>query len=86
MIGESGPTDGPWRSNGFEVLARSGVRIANTWSSAISSKEYEANARLIAASPDLLEACKIALDAIERSHWHEITRAAIYAAIKKAEG
>jgi hypothetical protein len=49
------------------------------------SKDYaEANARLIAAAPDLLAACKLALGAFERNDaidWNELA-----GAIAKAEG
>ena len=48
------------------------------------SYESAANARLIAAAPDLLAACKLALGAFERNDaidWGEIE-----AAIQKAEG
>jgi len=46
--------------------------------------EKEANARLIAAAPDLLAACKAALGAFERAdaiNWDDLQRA-----IDKAEG
>ncbi len=47
----------------------------------------EANARLIAAAPDLLAACKAALDwvGLDGDHISEPTRSTLLAAIAKAE-
>ena len=46
----------------------------------------EANARLIAAVPDLLKACKVALNAINLNDETVTARKALDAAIEKAEG
>ena len=46
----------------YEYVAS--TAIGNFCSTERSGKEEEANARLIAAAPDLLEACKKALEAI----------------------
>lgn len=51
--------------------------------------ETLANARLIAAAPDLLDTCQRVLDAIEHNLTHDTlpeTRAALRAAIAKATG
>jgi len=67
-------TPGPWTDNhadypGF-VVAASGLRVANA-----STRDafraggwplMEANARLIAAAPDLLHACELAADCVDR--------------------
>jgi len=66
-------TPGPWRTmrgpqNNFldHVMTDTvpGLGIATTWAHNQDS-EQEANARLIAAAPELLEACKVAYDAIK---------------------
>jgi len=48
----------------------------------------EADARLIAAAPDLLEACNLALNALKDNDWNEADGVfiALRAAIAKAEG
>ena len=53
----------------------------------VSDDETDANARLIAAAPDLLEACKDALDALYHAEdTMEPLRESLRAAISKAEG
>mgnify|MGYP003393011123 FL=1 len=50
----------------------------------VTADEMKANATLIAAAPELLEACKLALSAFEQNHaidWSILTQA-----INKAEG
>jgi len=60
-------TPGPWQANkwapGFEVCAPGSHY---TICSLAGYNNEEANAQLIAAAPDLLEACKMALATIER--------------------
>ena len=54
----SGHTPGPWRTNGegvFRDWPMGVVQIANIGSAAYGDDEKSANARLIAAAPDLLE-------------------------------
>ena len=51
-------TPGPWEADGTEVIGQIEwtYEIATAWSNAeISVDDAEANARLIAAAPDLLE-------------------------------
>ena len=77
-------TPGPWRaSNG-------GAVYADDWQVAVASRpeNYAADARLIAAAPELLAACRQAATLL----WHARTgpddpvRAALDAAIAKATG
>lgn len=79
-------TPGPWKFNhvgefDIEVADQKGRLVCDLgqWD------EQEANARLIAASPELLEGCKIALEAMEnRGLWPTI-QDKIKQAISKAE-
>lgn len=76
-------TPGPWAVEPGTRILRSnimheGQRVAIIGESTIIDGDPKANARLIAAAPDLLEACKHALTLI----WPEKT---IEAAIAKAE-
>jgi hypothetical protein len=48
--------------------------------------QKEANARLIAAAPDLLEACKRYLEAMEKYGHPDKTDRLIRAAVEKAKG
>ena len=62
----SGHTPGPWRDNGNPSLRRvipvgSNSPIAGVHIRKHNAAEQAANARLIAAAPDLLDACKVAL-------------------------
>lgn len=52
-------TPGPWRKAGYSIVKGSGHRhvIADTYMQS-NIKITEANARLIAAAPELLSACK----------------------------
>lgn len=59
-----------------------GLEIAQVRTSAPEPGEREANARLIAAAPDLLAACKAALDMGDEFEAEKMIRAAI----AKAEG
>ena len=64
---ESKHTPGPWRVESvgaeFEVLQSDGVRVLATCH--VQAGEQAANARLIAAAPDLLAACSAAVIAVE---------------------
>jgi len=54
-------TKGPWNKNEDGRLVNDGGRIVTAWGIGIGAvyktEESEANASLIAAAPDLLEAC-----------------------------
>jgi hypothetical protein len=59
-------TDGPWLlANGNEIVADNPQEsfIAEVFD---ETDNWKANARLIAAAPQLLEACKVALDALNQ--------------------
>ena len=69
----SGHTPGPWRLNSDALVVGNGalkmsIAIAydsSTAADGVSREEMKANARLIAAAPELLEALKDALCALE---------------------
>jgi hypothetical protein len=75
-------TPGPWRytSTARVVMAGLGVRVATIR----DCDESGANARLIAAAPDLLAACKGAVDHL-RSFSQEDNTGAITAALEAVE-
>ena len=86
-------TPGPWRINGnnmlrwivadSEVFTHSDdVNRSAYGGNMVCESVYEANTHLIAAAPDLLEACKVALGIIGFGAEHD----QISAAIAKAEG
>ena len=90
-------TPGPWRASELGVLSDKLTSYGNWYVCSLidpDNEEHKANARLIAAAPELLAACKKALEAIR---WWEgehpccngstgEQEAAIRAAIAKAEG
>lgn len=93
----SGHTKAPWfvvpQNNagtlGTSVWALGGdVRIADCNSGGVSLEGRRADARLIAAAPDLLEALKYALVALESGNGDAVLTAQedARAAIQKAEG
>lgn len=83
-------THGPWkvdtltvgRYKGVNVETLLGDRIASAGHSPFSLDEKQANARLIAAAPELLEALKMAMPLLIGSRESEIAKAAIV----KADG
>ena len=84
-------TPGPWRidrgsktgtARGISASARNIVNFNGL--AKPMSNETEANARLIAAAPDLLDALRYVLDCIERNEISDMQPAR--AAIAKAEG
>lgn len=84
-------TPGPWKvipvKTGYYIDSRCGP-VADTmdFDDEYGSIESEANARLIAAAPDLLEAARALLDLAERHGWLHVAVNAARAAIAKAEG
>ena len=96
-------TPGPWSSNGSTITKSNGLRVRvmsptaaapEAWSDIV--KTLHADARLIAAAPELLEACKEmleayaphAMDTVEKFGPDALHSAVKLAqqAIKKAEG
>ncbi len=79
-------TQGPWVVNGNQVHA---VNKHETFVADVFDQngDAKANARLIAAAPDLLDVCEDAL-AVELECWPEGSELAsrLEAAIKKAKG
>lgn len=59
---KQGHTPGQWNDYGGLGIMADGKRIADVFSSAVGDKEARANARLIAATPELLEAAKASLE------------------------
>lgn len=95
MNAETKHTPGPWKYDGmwslvmagkYEIAAIHAARFAEDTKKRKRLDESQANARLIAAAPDLLEACKEALLWIETPTrpW-AATADLIRAAIQKAE-
>ncbi len=66
-------TQGPWtfhRGNhgwGVDKSVSHGIRTIHDNTDGTRREEHEANAKLIAAAPDLLKACKDVLAALEKS-------------------
>lgn len=60
-------TPGPWkildttRCNGYEIFRIGGNNAGGSWAESITSGDRDANARLIAAAPELLEALLAAI-------------------------
>ena len=91
-------TPGPWHEHSVElyiVCGANGQAVADTEADSIDQDERFANARLIAAAPDLLEALIDTLDFLERhsNRWDgvngkhpQVVVTAARAAIAKATG
>jgi hypothetical protein len=86
-------TPGPWYVAkpvyGDRQICDQGLREIADVGYEVGDKAMDANARLIASAPELLEACKLAQEAITRLHYTpEIAYLSerIDAAITKAEG
>lgn len=64
---ETQPTPGPWTNEAGMIVAPDGEVVCQLWSKREEDYENaEANGRLIAAAPDLLEALKAMDDLIEK--------------------
>lgn len=92
-------TPGPWTIDepGSRLITFHGIPVAKALDNCDTKEEIQANARLIAAAPDMLEELKDAVDYLSRrreelaqagvDYKHLTTRIARYnAAIAKAEG
>ena len=80
-------TKGKWKEVGAFVMSENGIDICSTCSvNSLPLKEQIANARLIAAAPDLLAACKAAQLMLLQTDWNGDDRMNIVRdAIAKAE-
>ena len=84
------PTPGPWMisdnpTETCQIVGADTVRVADVWCT--DMPHGAANARLIAAAPDLLRACKAVAEMAV--HWEPLTPGDIrevHAAIAKATG
>ncbi len=89
-------TPGPWKVagddiNGQAIVRGEHVEVATCWHHCLGSLEIKmrANARLIAAAPDLLEACQTLSTLLDTDDWiYQVDRAVkqAQAAIAKARG
>jgi hypothetical protein len=87
-------TQGPWKRTGMRIYRETlhGNRVATVESAKLPPEESEANARLIAAAPDLLAALKWAMGShrysarttTNEAYCNAVDRA--NSAIAKAEG
>lgn len=80
-------TPGPWEATEIGVIAPTITSHSNFYVAALidpDNAEDKANARLIAAEPDLLAACKAALPALREIEAD--AEATVLAAIARAEG
>ena len=87
----AGHTPGPWQLDATEriytgkIIRHNGVQICRMIDQVTTdTPEVEANARLIAAAPDLLDACKKVVQNISPEFYQEEIEA-LEAAIDKAE-
>lgn len=62
------PTIGPWRALGFDVVTSRGKKLADVYG---EEEQALVDARLMAAAPALLDACRVAL---RTSHAPECAR------------
>jgi hypothetical protein len=59
---------GPWRWDGQNVVDCEGWSVAEVYAR-LCDGETEANAKLMASAPRMLEALKVALNRMEVVHW-----------------
>ena len=64
---QAGASARPWRNVGGDIFDHAGNEIARVWDKPIYA-EGRANARLIAAAPDLLAALTVCMEAIDYAH------------------
>ena len=87
LVLREGHTPGPWTVEAYDLVLANGLRVADCKVSGASLDETAANARLIAAAPDLLEALERLADSdFVRDAIGEGNLEAAYAAIAKARG
>lgn len=76
-------TPGPWEADGGDVFSKEGRKYIALTILDVPKKERMANARLIAAAPELLEAAKDALELLTGLTIPEVKK--LQKAIAKAE-
>jgi|SRR5690606_7796925 len=88
VMRKSEHTPGPWKTSGFSISAKGSGYIAKALEVYMKRSEREANARLIAAAPDLLVALKQARQSMLDSGYSidSVAVMSCSAAISKAEG
>jgi len=83
-------TPGPWKAvqaYGYKVKTADGKIVANVPTRCPLTGENPANAYLIAAAPNLLAVCQMALDALDdHPELHDDTRQSLRDTIAKATG
>lgn len=84
-------TPGPWnfgmKSGDSEIIVAGGVALAEVFPTDCTEEEFEANAQLIKAAPELLEALKSLLGTWQCNPDHYAEEIEIYAPlIAQAEG
>lgn len=82
-------TKGPWRASGtYGMIVTDNLSICqlevNHNEPTFTFEEYKANAKLIAAAPDLLNACKSAIKILNKDGMHTDLFNELFDAIKKA--
>lgn len=86
----SGHTNGPWRASDTAVTMEDAyggtITIAETIEYYASPDERYSNARLMAAAPEMMEACVEALAALDANTSPAETHKKLRAAIAKATG
>lgn len=93
MFSETRHTPGPWSTAEWPSREKDYIRVfaGTTYVGSVGNSDdpferTEANARLIAAAPDLLAALKLILQSIPSEMFGDYESDAAYAAIAKAEG
>jgi hypothetical protein len=79
-------TPGPWHWNGERFIGEDGSEVLCGKKTNVLRNRQEANARLIAAAPDLLAALRRANEMLDACDIDKEVREDMFAAIAKAEG
>jgi len=61
----------PWRQDGIEIIAANGEKVGWAETSAWGNVQAEKVARLLAAAPELLEACKTMFSVLKAEGYHK---------------
>lgn len=86
MSNEFKGTKGPWRFNGSEIESKSCDYIADVYGTNADTDEEKANAQLIAAAPELLDALEKLILFTKPSKSNALALSNAYSAINKALG